>query len=254
MLDKKISGVEEVKDIFRMSLDNKEKTLRTVLSSKPLVYLCGEEFAQWYMKERSDKNIHLKSLRITSDDIDQPEHKNYEAIDKEVRYNTLLNHKSSLVLWDDYVTVINPDKASGFLIQDEGYAELTKDWFEYVWIRSQNSSIEPIEIAKRYFELSNERDLDGIAEILADSATYSSENTGMHFGKKNILVMTKTFFESFTELHWEVHEITEEKPGAILFDFTLTGTKNDGEKISRDGLEYVVVHEGKVQHVEVRNK
>jgi len=111
----------------------------------------------------------------------------------------------------------------------------------------------PIEIAQHYFDLSNQRDLDGISELLTDTSTYSSENTGVYLGVDQIMAMKESFYDSFIAMHWEVHEVTEERPGVVRFAFTFSGTKADGEKIERPGVEYVAVKDGLIQHVEVRN-
>jgi hypothetical protein len=111
-----------------------------------------------------------------------------------------------------------------------------------------------LEIAQQYFDYSNKQNLDGIALLLGEHATYSSVNTGIHIGKQNILQMTKDFFNSFQSLHWDVQDIIEIKPGVVRFDFTLTGVKNDGKHILKNGFEYVVIAAEKIQHIEVRNK
>ncbi len=112
----------------------------------------------------------------------------------------------------------------------------------------------PLEIAQQYFELSNQRNLPAIKELLTDASTYSSANTGVYLGVEQIMEMKEAFYGSFSEMHWEVHEVREERPGVVKFDFTFSGIKTDGEKIERPGIEYVIVYERKIQHVEVRNQ
>jgi hypothetical protein len=65
--------------------------------------------------------------------------------------------------------------------------------------------------------------------------------------------MQTAFHSSFEKLKWEVHSVKEVRPGVVLFDFTFSGKKKTGETISLPGLEYVIVLNGKLQHVEVRN-
>ena len=112
----------------------------------------------------------------------------------------------------------------------------------------------PLEVAKHYFDLSNQRDLDGIRKLLTETSTYSSPNTGVYLGVEQIMTMKETFYDSFTEMHWEVHELHEERPGVIKFDFTFSGTQTDGTEVERPGTEYVIVHNNKLLHIEVQNK
>ena len=107
--------------------------------------------------------------------------------------------------------------------------------------------------AKQYFVLSNESDLDAIAAMFTESSTYSSENTGVYLGREQIMTMMRAFHESFSELHWEVQSTEKVRPGVIKFVFTFVGTKKSGEKVESSGVEYVIVHDGKLQHIEVRN-
>jgi hypothetical protein len=115
-------------------------------------------------------------------------------------------------------------------------------------------AMKTLEIAKKYFELSNNRDLVGIEQMLQDSTTYSSPNVGVFLGKDQIMEMKRNFYGSFKDLNWNVKSVEELRPGVILFDFVFTGTTNDGEKVERLGLEYVIVKDGKLQHIDVRNK
>ncbi len=64
----------------------------------------------------------------------------------------------------------------------------------------------PIEIVKKYVELSNLAHIDEIAFLLDEEATYSSQNVGMHYKKEKILEMKKAFFAGLSEQNWEVNE------------------------------------------------
>ena len=111
-----------------------------------------------------------------------------------------------------------------------------------------------IKLAKHYFDLSNQGRLSDIRKLFTDSSTYSSVNTGLYLGADRIMQMQSAFFAGFESLSWTIHSVEEVKPGIVLFDFTFSGKTLDGETLSRDGLEYVVVHDGKIQHIEVKNK
>ena len=112
----------------------------------------------------------------------------------------------------------------------------------------------PLEIAKLYFDLSNKSDLEGIEKLLTDSTTYSSQNTGVYLGCKDILEMQRIFHGKFSSLHWKVNSVKEVKPGVILFDYDFVGEMQDGEKTENSGLEYIIIYQGKIQHVDIRNK
>ena len=109
-------------------------------------------------------------------------------------------------------------------------------------------------LAKRYFELSNQRKLDDIKQLFTASSTYSSTNTGVYLGADNIMAMQSKFFAGFKTMHWEILCLDEVNPGVVYLDFIFTGQTTDGEAVERTGEEYVVVYNGKLQHVEVRNK
>ena len=111
-----------------------------------------------------------------------------------------------------------------------------------------------VQLAKRYFELSNDGKLADIKQLFTPSSTYSSENTGVYLGAEQIMEMQTSFFATFETMHWDVHSVEEVRPGVVLFDFIFSGTTLDGEQVHRPGKEYVIVYAGKLQHIEVRNK
>ena len=111
-----------------------------------------------------------------------------------------------------------------------------------------------LQLAKHYFNLSNEGRLSDIRKLFTPSSTYSSENTGVYLGADQIMEMQTEFFASFETMGWDVHSVKEVKPGIVLFDFTFSGKTLDGEAVHRSGREYVIVYNGKIQHIEVRNK
>jgi len=113
---------------------------------------------------------------------------------------------------------------------------------------------EALKIAKRYFELSNTSDFSGIKNLLAESTTYSSQTTGIYLGRENILTMQRTFHGKFSSLKWQVNSVEEIKPGVVLFDYDFAGELPDGKKVEASGLEYVTVYQGKIRHIEIRNK
>ena len=111
-----------------------------------------------------------------------------------------------------------------------------------------------VELAQRYFDLSNQGNLAEIEKLFTSSSTYSSANTGVYLGVDQIMDMQAAFFAGFETLAWDVHQVEEIRPGVVLFDFTFSGKTLDGETVVRPGLEYVIVYHGKLQHVDVRNR
>lgn len=108
-------------------------------------------------------------------------------------------------------------------------------------------------LAKHYFDLSNKGRLADIKNLFTPASTYSSANTGIYLGADQIMEMQTAFFASYEDFEWTINSVKEPKPGVVLFDFTFSGKTQDGKAVSRRGLEYVIVYNGKIQHIEVRN-
>jgi len=111
-----------------------------------------------------------------------------------------------------------------------------------------------LEIAHEYFDVSNRSDMEAISKLFTPTTTYSSQNTGVYAGVDQIIEMQTAFHGSFKSLNWEVLASEEVRPGVVWLDFVLSGEKLNGEKVHLPGIEYVVVIDGRIQHVEVRNK
>ena len=110
----------------------------------------------------------------------------------------------------------------------------------------------PIETTKKYVDLENSGDLDAVAKLFAEEATYSSSNLGIFFGISSIMEMKRSFFAGLSEFHWQVPGYEEIKPGVVEFSFSFAGRSASGEEIKREGEEIVVVNSrGQIQHVQV---
>lgn len=116
------------------------------------------------------------------------------------------------------------------------------------------ASMSPVELATLYFELSNRGDLGAIHELMTGATTYSSPHTGVYLGANSIMAMQTKFHRGFKALHWDVESVMEERPGVFRFDFMMTGRDLDGREIIRPGVEYIIVHNGALQHIEVRER
>ena len=75
----------------------------------------------------------------------------------------------------------------------------------------------------------------------------------MYLWGDDIVAMQQNFHGSFESLEWKVTTIEEEKPGIVRADFEFVWVK-DGENIEFSAIEYVVVVEGKIQHIEIKNR
>lgn len=111
-----------------------------------------------------------------------------------------------------------------------------------------------LKIAQHYFELSNQSNFREIEQLFTDTTTYSSATTGIYVGKLDIMAMQRAFHNKFATLHWDINTVEEVKPGIVLFDYDFSGTLPGGETITSSGLEYVIVHNDMIQHIEIRTK
>ena len=109
------------------------------------------------------------------------------------------------------------------------------------------------ELAKLYFELSNQKKLDEISSLIDGQATYSSDNTGLHFGRTAIMQMMTKFFDAFSELAWQIDSIRELDVNIVEIQFSFQGKKKSGEELAKQGIERIVVVDGFLRHIEVRN-
>jgi hypothetical protein len=126
-----------IEKLLKKTLKNKEKVLRTLLTDKPLVYFVNEDFADKFMEERSKKNIFLKSLRLISKKVDLKKHKDYKKYNKEVRIcSEKLNINKTLLIWDDYVAIVDVKKKTYELIKNQENASIMKKWFDFIWDKS----------------------------------------------------------------------------------------------------------------------
>jgi hypothetical protein len=111
-----------------------------------------------------------------------------------------------------------------------------------------------IDVAKRYFELSNKSDFTNISELFSDSASYNSQNTGQFTGLESIMKMQKEFHDKFKSKNWHINNIEEIGIGVVLIDYDFTGETLDGEKKASSGLETITVKNGKIVRVDIKNK
>lgn len=109
-------------------------------------------------------------------------------------------------------------------------------------------------LAEHYFDLSNQRKLDEIEALFTTGSTYSSDNQGVFLGPDQIMPMMRGFFASYSSLKWTIEATRELRPGIAEIDFRFEGRDIDGLDSERLGVERIAVHEGRIHHIEVRNR
>ncbi len=84
---RRINGSENIRKLLYNFLDeNTSGEFKSILTGKPLVYYFWDDFAEKFMQTRVDKNISLKSLRLTLKNFDSEKHKDYSGYLKEIKH------------------------------------------------------------------------------------------------------------------------------------------------------------------------
>ena len=107
-------------------------------------------------------------------------------------------------------------------------------------------------ISRDYFRLSNDQDIESISSLFVEDATYSSDNTGLFFGRQDIMEMMGGFFNAFSSLHWSIDSIEEKTPYIVELHFTFVAENTEGESVERQGIEKLVIVNEKIRHIDVR--
>ncbi len=110
----------------------------------------------------------------------------------------------------------------------------------------------PLEVTQLYFDLSNQADLVGIEALVHPEATYSSVNTGLYYGIKDIMLMMYGFFENHEKLVWQIQSIEQRNDYITELFFECNAIKKNGENYQFSGVERLVVVDGLIRHIEVR--
>jgi hypothetical protein len=111
-----------------------------------------------------------------------------------------------------------------------------------------------IEKAQHYFDLSNASDFDRIKSLFTKSSTYCSGTGELYLGVNDIMAMQRSYHGSFKSLKWQVNTVDQIKSDIILLDFDFKGESQACEKVEYSGLEYIIIHNEKIQHIDVRRK
>lgn len=107
------------------------------------------------------------------------------------------------------------------------------------------------QLARAYFEYSNQSDMAQIAALFNENCTYYSTNLGFFVGKQAVIAMQTTFHEQYQSLVWTIDDIAEIKPDVVEIAFSFNGLLQDGTEQSRQGSEHILIAEGLIQHIAV---
>ena len=109
-----------------------------------------------------------------------------------------------------------------------------------------------LELAKYYFDLSNDSDFAKISELFNSSTTFCNAKNDFFLGRDDIMLMQRKHHGMYKQLHWHVDSVEETKPNIISFVFTFSGELLHGEPVSYKGEETLIIHEQKIQHIQVK--
>jgi sugar-specific transcriptional regulator TrmB len=132
------SGNEGIKKILNDILWYKNVETYTLWPMKQMLQVLGEEYLEWHNIRRVQRNIGLKSLRISSDKIDFKKFAYLAGIKenlREIRY-TPKNIKITMSYWiyaDKVAFVSTGDIPFGFIVHSKDFAEMMKVNFHLMW-------------------------------------------------------------------------------------------------------------------------
>lgn len=122
---KKINWSDNIKKLLYDFLDqNSSGEFKSILTWKPLVYYFWDVFAEKFMQTRVDKNISLKSLRLTLDNFDSEKHKDYSGYLKEIRHI----HAKEKLDWD----IVFLDSTRVIIFDTQDMRAEVYSWWELV--------------------------------------------------------------------------------------------------------------------------
>lgn len=108
-----------------------------------------------------------------------------------------------------------------------------------------------LELARHYFELSNLSDFDRIAPLFDAKSTFRTRSGDYFIGVDDIMAMQKSHHGSYKKLHWQVTQVEEVKLGVVRFEFDFKAETHSGEHLEFSGIEYVLITDGKIRHIDV---
>jgi hypothetical protein len=107
------------------------------------------------------------------------------------------------------------------------------------------------QIARTYFEYSNQSDMAQIRSLLTENCTYYSRQLGFFIGRDDVIAMQAEFHDQYQSLSWEILSLNELKPNVVEIEFDFEGILRNGELQKRQGREHILIYDGLIQHIAV---
>jgi len=135
-------GREGLREIYRLSLQNKVKTADWISPIKSIVETVGEDFLNEYIEKRAKMKYWVRSIQVTEQQYDTYKYLDPRTFDKtyrRVRFTPRgMNVPNVIGLWDNKVAVISSHKEGiGFIIESEDFFKSIKALYELLWNASK---------------------------------------------------------------------------------------------------------------------
>ncbi len=134
---------ERITDIFHRALLSKQKLIHEIVSAEDLQAVLGERFH--FSRRRIKAGIHLKSLRVESQEIKRYSLATHRRELREAKFlPRSLTFRASIFFWDDSVALLT-DKHEGIalLIQSPLLREMMQQLFDLLWDLSRKMETAP---------------------------------------------------------------------------------------------------------------
>ncbi len=133
---KKIIWEENVKSLlYEIVENNTSGELKSILTEKPLVYYFWKDFSEAFMRKRVERNIFLKSLRLTPKNYDTQEHQDYIGYLKETQHvDTNENLWADVVFLEwDRVILFDVENMTAMIDDSQEKCNTYHEVFEKYW-------------------------------------------------------------------------------------------------------------------------
>lgn len=127
----KIYNRSRLTDIFHEALNS--KMVYEIVSAKDLQEILGEKFH--FTKRRTEKGIHLKSLRVEKHEIKKYNKRIHEKELREAKFLPQeLTFRSSIMFWDNTVAFFSTkNEGIAWTIESTVISEMMKQMFDLLW-------------------------------------------------------------------------------------------------------------------------
>jgi len=130
----KISRQQNLEKLLLEVLENNiSKELCSILIGKPIVYYFWEEFSEKFMQLRVEKDIFLKSLRLSKENFDSQKHKNYSWYKKEIKHIESNRFNQNIFLYDGKVLIFDMKNMECEYIDDDRQFKSYLERFNNLW-------------------------------------------------------------------------------------------------------------------------